>query len=382
MRKAGLTLLVAAALAVTALLTMTGTLGDPVRWTPDGLFYQARSLELQGTDRDVALEGVFQGPLGAELRRLDPARSGDPDWVAYNAKFYERRITVPAAAAAIEPVAGDRAILDISVAGYVAAILAIFALLLLRFRLPIAAAVTLATIALPALRYHSSFPLTDSWGVALQTAAFVCGLLALERGRRWLLPWVAAIVLLSFTRDSVWIPIIAALGVTLNQRSKDSMLLLGSAFAAALPALLIFALPVQDLLATMLNGIQPSADTSWGFIADRYPGAFVDLLQADGGHVRDGAWYSAAFLLGGLALLFLLGWGRRRTPATTFLQAGALAGIAYILVVPIFSAFRLELVCVPMAAYGLALGTEWAIERFPKLAWARTPALPAARQRS
>ncbi len=131
----------------------------------------------------------------------------------------------------------------------------------------------------------------------------------------------------------------------------------------------------------MLNGIQPSADTSWGFIADRYPGAFVDLLQADGGHVRDGAWYSAAFLIGGLGLLFLLGWGRRRTAATSFLQAAALAGIAYILVVPIFSAFRLELVCVPMAAFGLALGTEWAIERFPKLAWARTPVLPAARTR-
>ncbi len=221
MRKAGLTLLVAAALAATALLTMAGTLSDPVRWTPDGLFYQARSLELQGTDRDVALERVFQGPLGAELRRVDPDRSGDPEWVAYSAKFYERRITVPAAAAALEPVAGDRAILDISVAGYVAAILAIFALLLLRFRLPVAAGVTAAAIALPALRYHSSFPLTDSWGVALQTAAFIFGLLALERGRRWLLPWVAAILLLSFTRDSVWIPIIAALGVTLNQRSKD-----------------------------------------------------------------------------------------------------------------------------------------------------------------
>jgi hypothetical protein len=382
MRKAGLTLLVAAALAATALLTMAGTLGDPVRWTPDGLFYQARSLELQGTDRVAALKRVFQGPLGAEMRRVDPERSGDPEWVAYNAKFYERRITVPAAAAALEPVAGDRSILDISVAGYVAAILAVFALLLLRFSLPIAAGVTLAVIALPALRYHSSFPLTDSWGVALQTAAFVFGLLALDRGRRWLLPWVAAIVLMSFTRDSVWIPIIAALGVTLNQRSKDSMLLLGSAFAAALPALLIFALPIQDLLATMLNGIQPSTDTSWGFIADRYPGAFVDLLQADGGHVRDGAWYSAGFLLAGLALLFLLGWGRRRTAATTFLQAGALAGVAYILVVPIFSSFRLELVCVPMAAYGLALGTEWALERFPRLAWARTPAVPTARSRS
>ncbi len=382
MRKRGLSLLVAAALAVTALLTMSGTLSDPVRWSPDGLFYQARSLELQGADRNEALERVFQGPLGAEMRRVDPDRSGDPAWVSYNAKFYERRIAVPAAAAALEPVAGDRAILDISVAGFVAAILAIFALLLLRFRLPVAAVVTLATIALPALRHHSSFPLTDSWGVALQTGAFIAGLLALERGPRWLLPWTAAILLLSFTRDSVWIPIIAALGVTLTQRSRDSVALLGCGVAAALPALLIFSLPLQDLLATMLNGIQPSADTSWGFIADRYPGAFADLLQADGGHVRDGAWYSAAFLAAGLALLFLLGWGRRRTPTTTFLQGGALAGLGYVLVVPIFSAFRLELVLVPMAAYGLALGADWAIERLPRLAWAKAPAVPMTGPRS
>ena len=188
MRKAGLTLLVAAALAATALLTMAGTLSDPVRWTPDGLFYQARSLELQGTDRDGRPRAAPSRARSARsCGRLDPDRSGDPEWVAYNAKFYERRITVPAAAAALEPVAGDRAILDISVAGYVAAILAIFALLLLRFSLPVAAAVAAATIALPALRHHSSFPLTDSWGVALQTAAFVFGLLALERGRRWLL---------------------------------------------------------------------------------------------------------------------------------------------------------------------------------------------------
>ena len=76
----------------------------------------------------------------------------------YNAQFYERRIALPAAAAALEPVAGDRALLDLSVAGYVAAVLAIFALLLLRFRLPIAAAVTLATVFLPALADHSSYP--------------------------------------------------------------------------------------------------------------------------------------------------------------------------------------------------------------------------------
>src|SRR5215208_1758199 len=186
MRKAGLTLLVAVLLAVSALLALGGTLGDPVRWTPDGLFYQARSLEIRGDDADAALEHTFQGPLGAELRARDPQRSGDPGWVRYNAQFYERRIALPLAAAALDPVAGDRAILDLSAAGYVAAVLAIFGLLLLRFRLPIAAAIAFATVFLPALMDHSSYPLTDSWGLALETAAIAAGLLVLDRGPRWL----------------------------------------------------------------------------------------------------------------------------------------------------------------------------------------------------
>ena len=52
---------------------------------------------------------------------IDPEQSGDPAWVAYHAQFYERRVAVPAAAEAIEPVAGERAILTVSIAGYVAA---------------------------------------------------------------------------------------------------------------------------------------------------------------------------------------------------------------------------------------------------------------------
>ena len=84
--------------------------------------------------------------------------------------------------------------LDLSLVGYVAAVLAVFGLLLLRFRLAIAGAVTLATVFLPALVEHSSYPLTDSWGLALETAALACGLLVLERGSRWLIPWTALIL--------------------------------------------------------------------------------------------------------------------------------------------------------------------------------------------
>ena len=372
-------ILVAAFLAAAALFAVRGALSDPVSWTPDGLFYQARSLEIRGVGEEAALERTFQGPLGAELRARDPQRSGDPEWVRYNAQFYERRVALPAAAAALEPVAGDRALLDLSVAGYVAAVLAIFTLLMLRFSLPIAGAVTLATVFLPALTDHTSYPLTDSWGLALETLALASGILALQRGPRWLVPWVVTIFVLSMTRDSIWIPIAAAVWLTLTLRSRIAWQLLASGVAAAVPVTLLFSMPIRDLMAMMLNDIQPVSDPTWGFVAERYPGAVVDLLQADGGFVRDGAWYSATYLIAGLFLLFLLG---RRDATTTFLKAGAVAGALSILVIPVFSAFRLELVCVPMAAFGLGLAVERVAERAAALTWGRLPVPLPGRSRT
>ena len=47
-----------------------------------------------------------------------------------------------------------------------------------------------------------------------------------------------------------------------------------------------------------------------------------------------------------------------RDSSTSLLTAGAFLGFAYVLAAPVFSAFRLELVFVPIAAYGLGLLTE------------------------
>ena len=365
MRTAVVRLVVSVALAAVALLAVSDSLSGPPTWSPDGLFYQARVYEMRdGMTQTDALNEAFQGPLGARLRAIDPERSGSPQWVAYNARFYERRVAVPFAASLIEPVAGERAILDVSLAGYVIAVLAVFwVLLLLRFRLAVAAAVTVATIFLPALTFHSGFPLTDSWGLALEILAFGAAFLALERGPRWLIAWVAAIVLLSVTRDSMWIPVLAAVCMAAIKRTRPTILLAATGFAAALPAVLAIRVPLRELLAQMLNGLQPAPDLGWGEIASRYPGAIVDLLQADGGFVRDGAWYSALYLLAGLGLLLVRARDGRRGPAKILMIAGAAAGAAYILTVPVFSALRLELVLVPMAAFGLASGAEWAAER-------------------
>jgi hypothetical protein len=358
-------LVVAVALAAVALLAVGDSLSGPARWSPDGLFYQARVYEIRdGLSQPEALREAFQGPLGERLRAVDPERSGSPQWVAYNARFYERRVAVPFVASLLVPVSGDRAILDVSLAGYVVAVLAIFwLLLLLRFRLVVAAGVTLATIFLPALTFHSGFPLTDSWGLALEVIAFGTAILALQRGPRWLIAWAAAIALLSITRDSMWIPVLAAVCLALIKRTRPTIALAATGFAAALPAVIAIKVPLRELLAQMLNGLQPAPELGWGEIASRYPGAIVDLLQADGGFVRDGAWYSAAFLLVGLGLLIVAARSGRRDPATILMIAGALAGAAYVLTVPVFSAFRLELVLVPMAAFGLASAAEAIAER-------------------
>jgi hypothetical protein len=127
--------------------------------------------------------------------------------------------------------------------------------------------------------------------------------------------------------------------------------------------------PMRELLAQMVNGAQPAPDMSWGTIAGKYPSAIVDMLQADGGFVRDGAVYSAAYLLAGLALLFVLTRGSRGSDAATLLKAGAIAGAAYVIAVPVFSAFRLELVLVPMAAFGLGLAAERVASRVGVTAW-------------
>ena len=360
-----LALACAVVLAAIACVNVWDTFREPVEWTPDALYYQARVLELRGASHDEALAQTFGGPISAELRARDPEHTGDPAWVAYNEPFYERRVAVPLAAAAVYPVDEERSLLDISLLGYVAALVAVFCFLLLRFRLLVAAAVTLATVFLPALVHHSSFPLTDSWGLALETTAFAAALLTLDRGRRWLLLWAAAIFVLAFTRDSTWIPLLAAGTGALFLRSRRMLELFGTGLAAALPAVLLFGAPVRNLLALLVNDSDLPSDTSWSFILTHYPAAAVELVRANAGFLRDGEWYTGLYLVGGVVLLLALAWrgARRRDATLTLLMAAAVFGLLYVLAAPVFSAFRLELVFVPMAAFGLALGAERLLAR-------------------
>jgi hypothetical protein len=135
--------------------------------------------------------------------------------------------------------------------------------------------------------------------------------------------------------------------------------------AAALPAVVFFGAPVRRLLALLVNGNDIPPDASWSFIARHYPGALVELVRANGGFLRDGEWYTGLLLVGGVVLLlFLAVRGNPRGSAVTMLMtAGAVVSLVYVFAAPSFSAFRLELVFVPMAVYGIALGSTLLLER-------------------
>jgi hypothetical protein len=217
---------------------------------------------------------------------------------------------------------------------------------------------------LPPLVKHSSFPLTDSWGLALEILAFAAAFLVLRRGRAWLLLWMATIVLLSFVRDSTWIPVLAAAWCAFRYRSRRSVELLGTGIAAALPAVLAFTTPVRDLLALLVNQSQVPPETSWSFILHKYPGALVDLAHADAGFLRRGEWYTALYFAVGLAALLLLR-SQRQDDRTwrSLLIPGAVGALLYVMAAPVFSAFRLELVFIPAVAFGLAGVLELGVER-------------------
>ena len=210
---------------------------DPVEWTPDALYYQARVLEIRGEDN--AVDKVFEGPLSAELRARDPGHTGNQTWVDYNEPFYERRVAVPLAAAALYPVDQERSLLDISLVGYIAAVLALFGLLLLRFRIAVAATVAVGCGAAAAADAPLVVPAHGQLGARARDVALGAAILALERGLRWLPLWIGAIACSRSRATACGSRSSPSAGAP-AQPLADAGELFATGVAAALPALLLF----------------------------------------------------------------------------------------------------------------------------------------------
>ena len=340
---------------------------DAYQWKPDSLFYEAQLLRVQGTPKDEALHKVFTGPLAAprvaeELRDTPPARRtvASPSWIAYSSRFYERRWVVPALGAAVEPAFGDDALRAVSLLGYVLAGLLVYALLALRFRVWIAAVVSLGVLALGPLRYWSLLPLTDSFGVALEAAALATAILALRRPKPWLAVFALTMLTLSFTRDSTLVIVAGLAWVALRERTRRAVVTLAVGFAASLPAPLLFGAPTREIMAYTLNQFRPPAEATWSFIRARYVAGEKGLVKDDLTYLLHHP-YVGLFAVGGIVALYAI---RSRGDIDATLMRGAVAGaVALLLVAPNFTALRLELPFVPLAAYGVALALSLASER-------------------
>jgi hypothetical protein len=395
----------------------------PVRWTPDGFFYQARVLTLRGVDEDVAVSRVLTGPLVADAAidgpQLDQLR--DVDWVEHTTQITRRRVLVPGLAALATPVFGDFSLQAVSLIGYVLVAPLLYLLLRRRFSTRASFVVAAATALLPPLREWSFHPLTDSWGVALGIACLLAAVLALERGPRWLALWVATVAALSLTRDATVVVVLAAVWVALAERTRIAVALALSGLAAAAPVPLLLGAPVGGTVGHAARDAGRYWDSLWEAIridvasqtfesehrltavafALALALAVVSVPASLARARRLASWACAAqigltlvatavlatrrvepeqqlpvglVLIVGLALLLL---GARDDPFFRLHRAGAIACVAYLALYPVASGLRLELVFVPFVAVGIARALDARMIRETQLE-APTPGLPAA----
>jgi hypothetical protein len=346
------------ALAVLAVGLMWGDWGSPSQWKPDALYYQAQLLEIRGVDRRKALDRVFTGPL-AEPRRIEEEtkpeavpRITDPAWVEYSSQFYRRRWAVPVLGAAIEPVFGTDSLQIVSLFGFVLVGPLLYLILRRRFRPLPSAAAAAVSVALPPLRYWAEQPQTDSFAVAVEALALLMAVLALDRGRRWLLPWALAMLVLGFTRDASAIVVAAVAWVAFRERSRRATRVLAYGVLAALPPLLLFGAPLREAMAYTFNDFRIPSDTSWEFIARNYPKGLRRVQIHDLDYLVDHPLTALAAVAGLVAVYAIR---RRGDPYFTLVRGAGVACLAYLALLPNYTALRLELVFLPIVAVGLAL---------------------------
>jgi len=356
----------AALLVLVAVLAVGPRLAGPIRWTPDGLFYQAHVLEIQGRGESAALHREFTTDAARRIERPD-GRVGNPKWVSYSAQFYRRRWLVPLMAAAIYPAAGDRSLLYVSIAGYVAAGLLLFALLRTRFSDLVSLLVALACLLLPPMRTFAGAPLTDTWGLALEIGALLAALLALERGHRWIAVWTLTMLALSFTRDSTVIPLVAVGWIVLVTRTRRSAAVLVTGVAASVPALTLFGAPLVRQLAYVIQGFHIPTVVSWSYVISHYPAGLWSVVRQDAYYPQTLSYTPVWYLIGAallVAVAYMFIAGPRRDPFFMLARAG-LVGAAMLIAISInYTGMRLELVFIP----GVAAGVAFALARLLALA--------------
>jgi hypothetical protein len=346
------------ALVLLAVGLTWGDWGSPSQWKPDALYYQAQLLEIRGVDAMEARDRVFSGPLAAPRRIEEETkpeavpRITDPAWVEYSSQFYRRRWVVPVLGAAIEPAFGTDSLQIVSLLGFVLVGPLLYVLLRRRFR-PLPSVVAAAVcVSLPPLRYWAEQPQTDSFAVAVEALALLTAVLALDKGRRWLLPWFLAVLMLGFTRDASTIVVVAVAWVALRERTRHAATVLVTGVVAALPPLLLFGAPLREAMAYTFNDFRIPTDTSWEFILRNYPKGVRRVQIHDLDYLVEHP-LTALAAVSGLVAVYAI--RRSGDPYFTLVRASGIACLVYLALLPNYTALRLELVLLPVVAVGLAL---------------------------
>lgn len=342
----------AVAIMALALVSLSPYLRGPVHWTPDGLFYQAQVYELQGMSQSAAIQREFSSQAASDVARIPAvAIVASRRWDRYTARFFRRRWLVPLMAAGLYPIAGERSLLLASILGYVVVGVALLALLRRRFSPEVSVVVAAACLLLSAVRLWSAVPLTDSWGLALEAAALLFALLALERGGAWIAAWVASMIALSFTRDATVVVLVAVLWVTLRTRTRRSGLVLLSGIAASLPAPVLFGAPLVQQLCFVFHSFHVPSIVSWSYVGAHYPGAAWSVVRDDVRYLADHALVSVVLLA---ATAYMVIAGARSDPFFMLARAALVGAVISLALLPNYTAMRLELVFVPSIAIALA----------------------------
>jgi hypothetical protein len=369
---------VALVLIVCAVTVLAIKWAGEVIWSPDALFYQSRVEQIRGASKDEALHKVWDGPLAAGFRADDSLRVradqalADPRWIPESYKLYARRWTVPVLAAAVYPIFGVNSLEAVNIFGTLVFAVALFLLLRLRFD-PLASFIGVAAVlAWPDLRW-AFLPLSDAWGLAMLTVTFLIGIKALDSwSRGWLVAWIAAIVVLSVTRELTPIAVFAAgavavvYGLRRLPEWRRPALLAVTGVLGTLPAQFLFqGKSLNWGFAYAFSGNRIPSDSSWSFVFDHYWSALetgthqsIDYLFAANPVYLESAWPLWPFtipLFIGLIMVLAASSSSPGDPYLTFMR-GAFVGEALILLIaPTFQDLRYEYPLLPISAVGIAL---------------------------
>ena len=351
-------------------ISLTTEWPDSVQWTPDGLFYQAQSLEVRGESANQARQAVFRGPIGRHLiaadARVAPSvarQLASAVWVRESSQHYRRRWLMPALGAALSPLFGQRSLQIASLLGFLVLAVFLYLLLVRRFSPPLSATVASIFLVVGPVRTYAQYPLTDIWGVAMLLVSLYAALLVVDRGPRWLWLWAVAMAVLSLTRETVVVALVGVLWLALRARRPRNLALLASGVAVTLPASLLLGGSLRANLAYNESGFQPR-DSSWKYVVSHYWPTLRSTLHSDLTVPQVERWSTphavlfylcCAVLVAGVILLLRHGGG----DPFFRLICGTLPGaVLYIGLAVSYTSLRLEMAFLPAAAVGLALVVE------------------------